>query len=47
MSLTLAAFLKSVTKSGVKLSLDDKRLAVGFGNIGDENLSGHEPSPPL
>lgn len=47
LTLTLDAFAKSHQSKDVKLSIDGKRLAIGFGRIGDEDMMGHEASPTL
>ena len=45
---TLDAFADTHNKSEmVKLSIDGKKLAYGVGNLGEEDLAGHERSPIL
>lgn len=47
LNLTLDAFAKTHKSKDVKLSIDGKRLAIGFGRVGDEDMMGHEASPTL
>lgn len=47
LTLTLDAFAKTHQSKDVKLSIDGKRLANGFGRVGDEDMMGHEASPTL
>lgn len=47
LSLSLDAFAENNKFKDVKISIDGKKLALGIGNMGDENLCGHENAPTL
>ena len=47
LSLSLDAFAETNKQKDVKISIDGKKLALGIGNMGDENLCGHEKTPTL
>lgn len=47
LTLTLDAFAKTHQSKDVKLSIDGRRLAIGFGRVGDEDMIGHDASPTL
>lgn len=44
---SLDAFAEKNADKDVKISIDGKKLALGFGKTGDENLGGFENSPTL
>jgi hypothetical protein len=47
LNISLHAFANANKGKDVKLSIDDKKLTIGRGDKGDENLSGFEVSPTL
>ena len=47
LNISLHAFANANKGKDVKLSIDDKKLTIGRGDKGDENLSGFEISPTL
>ncbi|CAG2230153.1 unnamed protein product [Mytilus edulis] len=44
---SLDAFAEKNVNKDIKISIDGKKLALGFGKTGDENLGGFENSPTL
>ncbi|CAC5415625.1 unnamed protein product [Mytilus coruscus] len=47
LSIPLDAFAAQNIEKDVKLSIDGKKIALGLGDVGDENLGGYETSPTL
>ncbi|CAG2191099.1 unnamed protein product [Mytilus edulis] len=47
LNLPLDAFAARQQGKDIKLSIDGKKIAIGFGEMGDEDLAGDEPPPTL
>ncbi|CAG2204526.1 unnamed protein product [Mytilus edulis] len=47
LNLSLDAFAARQQGKDIKLSIDGKKIAIGFGEMGDEDLAGDEPPPTL